>query len=115
VSRTRAVVTLKDLRLMNHLHENLFERAGGAGDGFDFAVLGAQKIDCLIGLFAAGKNEFDVAVARGGGAGPSAESLLQALGHRLGFNAIAAAGSQILDFSFKCDAAVVDDGNVAAE
>src|SRR5579872_4799714 len=81
VSFTKATVTLQDLLFMNHLHEDLFERARCACDSFDLAMFGAQQIDGLVGFFAIGENKLDVSVALGDGAGPSAQRVLYLVGH----------------------------------
>src|SRR5438874_9516928 len=61
VSRTKAAVAMADLLGIDSPHENIFQRAVGARDAFDLALLGAQRINCPVRILAAGKLEFDEA------------------------------------------------------
>src|SRR5258707_179785 len=73
VSRIMARVTARGLVLIDGPYEHLFERAVGAGHGFDVAVLGAQQIERAVCVVAAGEQKLAGAVLRSGSDGAGAQ------------------------------------------
>src|SRR5579864_774901 len=115
VSRTSAAVTSSDLILIHRPHENILQRAASSRQFFNLAVLSAQQIDRLVGLFAASEKKFDAAVALGDGFGSGSQFLIDALGHVVDGHAVAAAGGEIFHLSLERYFSTMNDGHIPAE